>query len=534
MTTSPTQTHTLAASVRYYPAAACIAIVYLAILVTPWVLTCLDNTRRASVVAGEISTPTPPEAPTAINALNAVATASAIPVIVALLSRSAAVLSQRTHHRQTLNVRQLFNLQYTEFQPSIRPVLDGLKAKQTADYSPLRDPIGDNILGTYHNPLRGKGKPSLPYFVSLNPRGTNTGLARNHGMRLNSTVSCREIAMAGAQLAFASLYSSPNMAVDLCIPGASPSLWRAGRDKQSEAETMRIEIANHEPGHFPRLPNCPTSSAVENNTVLPDPFRQPGPPVNATNRPLMLTAKALFGPRFLFATATNATNQEGNAPEGSALAALKNICIRNTVPFSRMVDLGSDCDRVTTEARSDAQFSAGLGMAVFAVNKALITEALGVSLGGMIFLSIPVGLQALGIILLVVHIYSVPTWTETLDALAIARVAHQIDDQGQGALARMALGPPPNDKIVLQLYHIDALVGGVAEDDGGREMMPVSSAPRPPGGDGHILASRGKQTTLEENHLHMTSSERRCRLRILQGRVPPHSWARPAPSFLRC
>lgn len=39
-------------------------------------------------------------------------------------------------------------------------------------------------------------------------------------------------------------------------------------------------------------------------------------------------------------------------------------------------------------------------------------------------------LQAVGILGLVWYIYRAPTWTTTLDAMAIARITHQIKDDG--------------------------------------------------------------------------------------------------------
>ncbi|KAK4175095.1 hypothetical protein QBC36DRAFT_379638 [Triangularia setosa] len=114
-----------ASSLRYYGTAAVIAVSYLALLIMPWVLTCILHYRP--IAAGRpcyeglpgrtasrrypaLDTNKGPQFLFAIQALNAVTTLVSIPVILALLARAAVVYSQRRTSKQTLNARQLFTL----------------------------------------------------------------------------------------------------------------------------------------------------------------------------------------------------------------------------------------------------------------------------------------------------------------------------------------------------------------------------------------------------------------------------------------
>ncbi|KAK3388485.1 hypothetical protein B0T20DRAFT_484059 [Sordaria brevicollis] len=62
-----------------------------------------------------------------------------------------------------------------------------------------------------------------------------------------------------------------------------------------------------------------------------------------------------------------------------------------------------------------------------------------ISLAGVIVVSVFLGLQVLGILFLLGYIYSTPTWTAHLDALAVARIAHQLPDDDQALLKEIGL-----------------------------------------------------------------------------------------------
>ncbi len=113
--------------VRYYPGALIISVVYLGLLVTPWILTCILNARRRATVSVEIwgKKPDPglylyPEVLIhpglfgvyirAIRILEPLATVVSLPVVSALLARASVVYSQRNRHTKSLNARQLFAL----------------------------------------------------------------------------------------------------------------------------------------------------------------------------------------------------------------------------------------------------------------------------------------------------------------------------------------------------------------------------------------------------------------------------------------
>lgn len=74
----------------------------------------------------------------------------------------------------------------------------------------------------------------------------------------------------------------------------------------------------------------------------------------------------------------------------------------------------------------------------------------------MIVVSVLVALQAVGILGLLWYIYRAPTWTSTLDAMAIARIAHQIKDDG--LIKGMGLKHPTKEEWAY-LAGVDALVG---------------------------------------------------------------------------
>ena len=62
-----------------------------------------------------------------------------------------------------------------------------------------------------------------------------------------------------------------------------------------------------------------------------------------------------------------------------------------------------------------------------------------VSTAGVVAVSVLLGLQVLGLLFLLGYIYSTPTWTDTLDSLAIARIAHQLPDEDQDLLKKIGL-----------------------------------------------------------------------------------------------
>ncbi|CCC14053.1 unnamed protein product [Sordaria macrospora k-hell] len=115
----------------------------------------------------------------------------------------------------------------------------------------------------------------------------------------------------------------------------------------------------------------------------------------------------------------------------------------------------------------------------------------------MIALSVLIALQAVGILVLLWYICRAPTWTTTLDTMAIARITHQIKDDG--LIKGLGLRQPTKGEWEY-LAGVDALVGlskGVSVElstpmNGGRSAGAPAPAPIPSPGllvpehqDGH-------------------------------------------------
>lgn len=88
-----------------------------------------------------------------------------------------------------------------------------------------------------------------------------------------------------------------------------------------------------------------------------------------------------------------------------------------------------------------------------------------VSLAAKIAVSVLLGLQAVAVLALVWYVYSVPTWTETLDAMAILRVAGHLEllDRGAGLLrpeGDLGLSEVTREQLT-EMAKMDALVGAV-------------------------------------------------------------------------
>lgn len=81
------------------------------------------------------------------------------------------------------------------------------------------------------------------------------------------------------------------------------------------------------------------------------------------------------------------------------------------------------------------------------------------SLAGLIVISVLVLLQLLGLIYLAWYIYCVPTWTDMLDALAIARITSSLDKGHVPAIGSM------NHRDLDRLSKMDGLVGVVDRVD---------------------------------------------------------------------
>ena len=210
---------------------------------------------------------------------------------------------------------------------------------------------------------------------------------------------------------------------------------------------------------------------------LPNSF---GSSSHVTSGPLMMAALALFGNTTFFHTAANTT-------EENRIRAANEVCQSGRIPFyvyaneygpgkdivmtcsesalaSYEQDEDDDADRgddlmsklvgVFMQTMQDASYAQQiLEVTMFFANEALLsgtaqTEADVYSrniysapgyqvlkprktLGGIIAISILIALQALGLLLLLRFIYSLPTWTGSFDADALVQIAGQLLEQDQ-------------------------------------------------------------------------------------------------------
>ena len=66
---------------------------------------------------------------------------------------------------------------------------------------------------------------------------------------------------------------------------------------------------------------------------------------------------------------------------------------------------------------------------------------------GLVVVAVLLGLQAAGILAVVRYIYSVPTWTATLGAMAAARITRQLPERDGGFLRSGVLRRPTPEQI---------------------------------------------------------------------------------------
>jgi hypothetical protein len=133
----------------------------------------------------------------------------------------------------------------------------------STDWSSIRDYGTNNAVGsTFHAPY--DIVPDAGYFVSAFPNYTDTGVLREHVMRLNSSAECHAIdetsfpATCTGPDPFVASYDSSNdisdnkynafvayndFSIDICVPGdLSASPWTLSRDRQDISEDLYIKV----------------------------------------------------------------------------------------------------------------------------------------------------------------------------------------------------------------------------------------------------------------------------------------------------
>ncbi|KAK3320237.1 hypothetical protein B0T19DRAFT_284354 [Cercophora scortea] len=260
--------------------------------------------------------------------------------------------------------------------------------------------------------------------------------------------------------------------------------------------------------HFPPAPSS-VDEAIEN--LWPGSHFQP-PLASGT---LMTAAMALFGNGTWFEAASLAANTTDFAVANATLRAL---CEQDAFPFRQFEPSSANLRFACSPSNVDysplddmvAEFFDAMSLgatqvmsaSVFLAEEAMLKEGLRVlsswnrqiyfmaqlkdnvykptlTDSAVVGLSVLLGIQAVGIALMLLYIYSQATWTEKLDALAIARITHQLDDKGAiAAMGLRALGGLERDPLI----KIDGLIGVVEQSSPAIELQ---SMPSRSGSTGH-------------------------------------------------
>lgn len=220
----------------------------------------------------------------------------------------------------------------------------------------------------------------------------------------------------------------------------------------------------------------------------------------------MVAAEALFGNfsmlQFLSDTTLNLTSTQ----------ALLAMCQHGNPPFSRLTAftytntflIGDRCRNIAAHLQGTDRYRGAdpiymadtlllslmqpfvsngsedvaeylLSIAMYLANEAVLTETVKVAIGdtkrpiyfspgklvlkpkidkiSLIVLSVLVGLQVLGLVVLTWYIYSMPTWAPALDAVALARIGKDLDDTVLPPLG------PVTKEMEKRLADVDGLVG---------------------------------------------------------------------------
>ena len=146
------------------------------------------------------------------------------------------------------------------------------------EYLWVEDPHSDDGMLTWKDPqMRGNlfyygmkyevhqgGNPNSTFFVTSLRNGTNTGVLREHALRLNSSVSCEHIPRSKYPLNCPGTkpldmkIKRPNVNISVCAPGeVGVSPWTLSRNRQDIDEELYIDLQVDPPwlGAFQFLSN---------------------------------------------------------------------------------------------------------------------------------------------------------------------------------------------------------------------------------------------------------------------------------------
>lgn len=142
-------------------------------------------------------------------------------------------------------------------------VLQGISSRLTtvSGYSPLMygwDVYPDEedehrglpgTINKYYLSGYGSAQTTTPYFVSAMPAGTNTGVLRQHALRLNTTHSCETInpstypTKCPGSKPFTGSFSNEYVEIRFCAPGDYEHvLWTMSRNRLDRSELFFIDF----------------------------------------------------------------------------------------------------------------------------------------------------------------------------------------------------------------------------------------------------------------------------------------------------
>ncbi|RSL81377.1 hypothetical protein CEP51_005900 [Fusarium floridanum] len=264
------------------------------------------------------------------------------------------------------------------------------------------------------------------FFTSSVPNGTSTGIFRYHAVRMDSKAKCTKGSSSSSSCKgtrpFTASLSLPYTNVEVCVDGnqdANP--WTLSRDKQEIKERLLLQVSSwHDNAYYGsenftiecesvsrrgwfELPNY-------HNGYKPGPLLDVWPSEEELARdfnddisegfwlendeptpgPLMTAGLAMFGNTSFFHLAANALDIAMYFANEALLTG-----------------------------RSDRPLYYNPGVMVTKPKK---------SLPALVVITVLVGLQAIGLCLLMAFIYSTPTWTVDLDADALTQIGAQLKD----------------------------------------------------------------------------------------------------------
>ncbi|KAK4645172.1 hypothetical protein QC761_000570 [Podospora bellae-mahoneyi] len=257
-----------------------VTVLYIALLLIPWVYTCGLSTGPVWVSNPKTRTELPhgvepinvdrmADYDKAIKTMNTITSIVALPVVYAVVQRAASVGSESKHNlwdnaalscsdstsirtlvvsHETIKVPTSFLGQGVKALDATPQMLEMLwpEAGQASDVSttpslggfrPANEP---DIMDLSHQHM----------FVSLVPR-LNTGYYQSHTLRMKSLPDCKAIAqfppVCSGPRPFARVFESPNTLVTVCVPGASGrSPWpERSRDRRDIKEDLFIRMVRN-------------------------------------------------------------------------------------------------------------------------------------------------------------------------------------------------------------------------------------------------------------------------------------------------